>query len=138
MRAASLPPASVQVMARTGFTDSPCAILALHRWGITAAYGGLEPVRRQRFPPPVNARIRSLKRLLLALVVLCGLAAVYGYVVTDRENRHRELIRQGDAAMAAGDLSTAIEAFSGAITLKSDSMIGYLMRGDAYRRRDEL
>ena len=40
--------------------------------------------------------------------------------------------------MAAGDLSTAIEAFSGAITLKSDSMIGYLMRGDAYRRRDEL
>ena len=40
--------------------------------------------------------------------------------------------------MAAGDLSTAIEAFSGAIALKSDSMIGYLMRGDAYRRRDEL
>ncbi len=37
-----------------------------------------------------------------------------------------------------GDLSTAIEAFSGAIALKSDSMIGYLMRGDAYRRRDEL
>ena len=40
--------------------------------------------------------------------------------------------------MAAGDLSTAIEAFSGAITLKRDSMVGYLMRGDAYRRRDEL
>lgn len=79
-----------------------------------------------------------MKRLLLTLAIVCGLAAAYGYVVTDRENSHRELIRSGDEAMAAGDLSTAIEKFSGAITLKSDSMIGYLMRGDAYRRRDEL
>ena len=79
-----------------------------------------------------------MKRLLAGLIVLVGMAAVYGYVVTDREARHRDLIRSGDAAMAAGDLSTAIEAFSGAIALKSDSMIGYLMRGDAYRRRDEL
>ena len=79
-----------------------------------------------------------MKRLFLALAVLAALAAAYVYVITKRENSHRELIRQGDAAMAAGDLSTAIEAFSGAITLKGDAMIGYLMRGDAYRRRDEL
>ena len=79
-----------------------------------------------------------MKRLLLTLIALCGLAAVYGYVVTERENSYRELIRRGDAAMAAGDLSVAIEAFSGAIVLKGDSMVGYLMRGDAYRRRDEL
>jgi len=79
-----------------------------------------------------------VKRLFLVLLVLCALAAVYGYLVTRWENNHRDLIRRGDAAMAAGDLSTAIEAFSGAIFLKSDSMIGYLMRGDAYRRRDEL
>ena len=79
-----------------------------------------------------------MKRLLSTLLVLVGLAAVYGYVVIGRENSHRDLIRRGDAAMAAGDLSTAIEAFSGAIALKGDSMIGYLMRGDAYRRRDEL
>ena len=79
-----------------------------------------------------------MKRLLLALAVLGALAAAYGYVITERENSHRELIRRGDAAMAAGDLSAALEAFSGAIALKGDSMIGYLMRGDAYRRRDEL
>jgi tetratricopeptide (TPR) repeat protein len=79
-----------------------------------------------------------VKRVILALAVLGALAAAYVYVITKRENSHRELIRQGDAAMAAGDLSTAIEAFSGAITLKGDAMIGYLMRGDAYRRRDEL
>jgi tetratricopeptide (TPR) repeat protein len=78
------------------------------------------------------------RAIAAALVLLCGLAATYGYFVTRRENSHRELIRRGDAAMAQGDLSTAIEAFSGAITLKSDSMIGYLKRGDAYRRREEL
>jgi tetratricopeptide (TPR) repeat protein len=79
-----------------------------------------------------------VKRLLLAVAVVGALAVAYGYVITERENSHRELIRRGDAAMAAGDLSTALEAFSGAIALKGDSMIGYLMRGDAYRRRDEL
>jgi tetratricopeptide (TPR) repeat protein len=75
---------------------------------------------------------------MLALLLVCGGAVVYGYFVIRWENDHRDEIRRGDAAMAAGDLSTAIEAFSGAIALKSDSMIGYLMRGEAYRRRDEL
>ena len=79
-----------------------------------------------------------MKRLLLTLLLLCALAAVYGYFVTRREASHRDLIRRGDAAMADGDLSVAIEAFSGAIALKGDSMIGYLMRGDAYRLRNEL
>jgi tetratricopeptide (TPR) repeat protein len=80
-----------------------------------------------------------VKRAIAAgLLIVGGLAVAYGYFVTGRETTHRELIQRGDAAMAAGDLSTAIEAFSGAITLRDDSMIGYLKRGDAYRRRDEL
>jgi tetratricopeptide (TPR) repeat protein len=79
-----------------------------------------------------------VKRALLTLLLLGGLTVVYGYLVMRSENSHRDLIRRGDAAMAAGDLAGAIEAFSGAIAFKSDSMIGYLMRGDAYRRRDEL
>ncbi len=78
------------------------------------------------------------RAILAALVLITILAAAYGYDVTSRETRHRELIDRGDAAMAQGDVSTAIEAFSGAIALKDDSMIGYLKRGDAYRRRDEL
>ena len=32
----------------------------------------------------------------------------------------------------------AIEAFSGALALKRDSMLAYLKRGDTYRRRGEL
>jgi tetratricopeptide (TPR) repeat protein len=80
-----------------------------------------------------------VKRAIAAgLLIVGGLAVAYGYFVTGREATHRQLIQHGDAAMAAGDLATAIEAFSGAITLRGDSMIGYLKRGDAYRRRDEL
>jgi tetratricopeptide (TPR) repeat protein len=80
-----------------------------------------------------------VKRAILGgLLLIGGLAGAYGYFVTGREATHRDLIQRGDVAMAAGDLSTAIEAFSGAITLRGDSMIGYLKRGDAYRRRDEL
>jgi tetratricopeptide (TPR) repeat protein len=73
-----------------------------------------------------------------SLLLLVSLAIGYGYVVTGRETSHRQLIERGDAAMAEGDLATAIEAFSGAIALRGDSMIGYLKRGDAYRRREEL
>ena len=80
-----------------------------------------------------------MKRVILAVLLLLGsLAAAYGYVVTRRENRHRELIERGRRRPGAGDLSTAIEAFSGAIVQREDSMIGYLKRGDAYRQRDEL
>ncbi len=80
-----------------------------------------------------------MKRAILAILLLSGgLAAAYGYFVTSRENSHRSLILRGDAALAGGDPSTAIELFSGAIVLRGDAMIGYLKRGEAYRRRDDL
>jgi tetratricopeptide (TPR) repeat protein len=80
-----------------------------------------------------------VKRVVfLALLLGAGLAAGYGYFVTTTESGHRDLIEQGDAALDRGDVSTAIELFSGAIVLRDDAMIGYLKRGDAYRRRDEL
>ena len=56
------PPDVVQVMARTGFTDSPCAILALHRWGIAAASDGLEPGRTPEVPWPVSRRSARMSR----------------------------------------------------------------------------
>ena len=80
-----------------------------------------------------------MKRAILgALLLAGGLAVAYAYFVTSREASHRDLILRGDAALAAGDPATAIELFSGAITLRGDAMIGYLKRGEAYRRRDEL
>jgi tetratricopeptide (TPR) repeat protein len=77
---------------------------------------------------------------VLAGLFLLGLSAagVYGYTLSERERTYRQLIADGDAALARDNTGAAIEAFSGAITLKDDSMIGYLKRGQTYRRRGEF
>lgn len=81
----------------------------------------------------------GVKRLL-AGVFLLGLAgtAVYGYLASERERTYRQYLASGDAALAQDSASAAIEAFSGAIALKPDAMIGYLKRGETYRRRNEF
>lgn len=80
-----------------------------------------------------------MKRILLAVVLLlAGLAAAYAWSATKRERAYRQFIDQGEAALAREDTFAAIEAFSGAIAHKSESMLGYLKRGEAYRRRGEL
>jgi tetratricopeptide (TPR) repeat protein len=80
-----------------------------------------------------------VKRLFVAIVVLvAGLAAAYGYSVSRQERDYRQLIARGDAALAKDDTPAAIESFSGAIALKEHSMVGYLKRGEAYRRRYQL
>ena len=80
-----------------------------------------------------------MKRVLAGLVLL-GLSAagVYGYTLGERERTYRHLVADGDAALARDDTSAAVEAFSGAITLNHDSMVGYLKRGQTYRRRGEF
>jgi tetratricopeptide (TPR) repeat protein len=64
-------------------------------------------------------------------------AVVLVWVDTRREWEFRRLIGVGDAALASGQTFNAIEAFSGALTLKPDSMLASLKRGDTYRRRGE-
>ena len=79
-----------------------------------------------------------VKRLLVALLLLSGsVALAYGVFETRRERNYRVLVEQGEVALAGGNTSAAIEAFSGAVALKADSMLGYLRRGEAYRRRNE-
>jgi tetratricopeptide (TPR) repeat protein len=79
-----------------------------------------------------------VKRVLAGLVLLVvAAAAVYAYMVARRDRTYRELLAQGDLALAQDNTSGAVEAFSGAIALKSDAMIGYLKRGDTYRRRGD-
>jgi tetratricopeptide (TPR) repeat protein len=80
-----------------------------------------------------------VKRILAAfLVVILAVVAGYGYFAYRRDRNYRTLIARGEEALAAGDTFKAIEAFSGAITWKGDSMLGYLKRGETYRRRDQL
>ena len=78
-----------------------------------------------------------MKRLLVgSLLLILAIAAMYGYVVTNRDRMHREALARGEAALAQDNTVAAIEAFSGAITLKPNSMIGYLRRGQTYRKRE--
>jgi predicted Zn-dependent protease len=81
----------------------------------------------------------GVKRVLAGLVLLgVAAAAVYGYLASQRERTYRQYLATGDAALAQDNAAAAIEAFSGAIALKPDSMIGYLKRGQTYRRRSEF
>jgi len=64
-------------------------------------------------------------------------AALLVWVDARREREFRRLIAVGDAALAAGQTFQAIEAFSGALALKPESMLASLKRGDTYRRRGE-
>ncbi len=79
------------------------------------------------------------RSILIAVVVaLIGGAAVLLYNTLTREAEYRRLIAQGEAALAADQTFVAVEAFSGAIVLKPESMLPHLRRGEAYRRRGEL
>jgi tetratricopeptide (TPR) repeat protein len=81
----------------------------------------------------------AVKRIVLAvLLVVACVAAAYELAASRREGEYRLLIDRGEAALARDDTFAAIEAFSGAIALKDDSMLGYLKRGEAYRRRHQL
>lgn len=75
--------------------------------------------------------------LAVAAVALVA-AAVLVWVDARREREFRRLIAVGDAALASGQTFSAIEAFSGALAFKPDSMLASLKRGDTYRRRGEF
>lgn len=80
-----------------------------------------------------------MKRLILATLVIAACSsALYGFMAARRERLFRQWIDRGDAALARDDTVSAIESFSGAVVLKSDAMLGYLKRGQAYRRRQLL
>lgn len=78
-----------------------------------------------------------------ALVLAVGLAALVlgvllAWYTVRQEREFQRLIAAGDAALARDQTFGAIEAFSGALALKRESMLAYLKRGDTYRRRGEL
>ncbi len=73
--------------------------------------------------------------LVLTLAVTVG--AVLAFVSLRNEREYARLVVAGDAALAASDLAGAIEAYTGAITLRPDSMAAHLKRGLAYRQRHE-
>jgi tetratricopeptide (TPR) repeat protein len=81
-----------------------------------------------------------MKRRVIASVALTALAVgvVLAWYTVRQEREFQRLIADGDAALARNETNGAIEAFSGALAFKPDSMLASLKRGDTYRRQGEL
>lgn len=74
------------------------------------------------------------------LAVLAGLVALVAAGATLlesrwRESRYRQLLEAGERALRSGDTYVAIEALSGAIALRPDSMVAHYRKGEAYREQ---
>lgn len=77
----------------------------------------------------------------LAVVVLLTLTvagAALTYQTASRDWDYRALLGRGDAALRDDQTFAAIEAYSGAIALRPDSMLAHLRRGETYQRRADL
>ncbi|MEI6667952.1 MAG: tetratricopeptide repeat protein [Acidobacteriota bacterium] len=76
--------------------------------------------------------------VVVLVVALLGGLSIAVWTAIGREREYQQLVERGDAALSTDQTDAAIEAFSGALALKSESMIAYLKRGEAYRRRGDL
>ncbi|MGE0043317.1 MAG: tetratricopeptide repeat protein [Vicinamibacterales bacterium] len=81
-----------------------------------------------------------MRRTLLvgALVLAAAVVGALAYTAYDAEREYERLIVAGDAASAGDQPFQALEAYSGAIALRPDSMLAHLRRGMIYRERGEL
>jgi tetratricopeptide (TPR) repeat protein len=75
---------------------------------------------------------------VLVVVAVAALGAIVAYEAVGREANYQWLLSRGDAALAEDQTFDAIEAYSGAVALRSDSVIARLRRGETYLRRGDL
>jgi tetratricopeptide (TPR) repeat protein len=80
-----------------------------------------------------------MKRSVVVVAAIGALVAagLLVWLQVGQEREFRRLVAAGEQALAEDQTFVAIEAFSGALTLKKGSMLAYLRRGDTYRRRGE-
>jgi tetratricopeptide (TPR) repeat protein len=81
-----------------------------------------------------------MRRTLLAIVLIAGtgVVAALTYQAFANEREFDRKIAEGDRAVAEERHFQAIEAYSGAVTLKPDSMLAHLKRGSVYQHQNEL
>ncbi|OLD22241.1 MAG: hypothetical protein AUJ01_00740 [Acidobacteria bacterium 13_1_40CM_3_65_5] len=74
------------------------------------------------------------------MVVLAASAvgAAMAYQTAARQRDYRALLARGDAALHDEQTLGAIEAYSGAIALRPDSMLAHLRLGETYQRRGDV
>lgn len=81
-----------------------------------------------------------MRRTLVAVVfvAVAGVAGALAYSALANEREFERRITAGDRAVTAERYFEAIEAYSGAIALKPDSMLAHLKRGAVYQDQAEL
>lgn len=85
-------------------------------------------------------KIVAVRPTILAVVVVAvaGVAGALAFGALANEREFDRLIAEGDAAVVAERPFQAIEAYSGAIALKPDSMVAHFKRGSVYQVQNEL
>jgi Tfp pilus assembly protein PilF len=82
--------------------------------------------------------MEPVKRTVLVLSVLAAVAVAAAiYQAAARQRAYRSIIARGDTALRDDQPFAAMEAYSGAIALRPDSMLAYLRRGETYQRRGD-
>jgi Tfp pilus assembly protein PilF len=76
--------------------------------------------------------------LVSVFVILTAAGAAVAYHTAARERDYRALLARGDAALRDDQTYVALEAYSGAVALRPDSMLAHLRRAEAYQRRGEI
>jgi tetratricopeptide (TPR) repeat protein len=76
--------------------------------------------------------------LAVVLVAIVGVASALAFGALANEREFDRLLADGDAAVVAERPFQAIEAYSGAIALKPDSMLAHYKRGAVYQAQNEL
>jgi tetratricopeptide (TPR) repeat protein len=71
-------------------------------------------------------------------VAVAGVAGALAFSALANEREFDRLINEGDAAVAADRPFEAIEAYSGAIARRPDSMLAHFKRGAVYQAQNEL
>ena len=75
---------------------------------------------------------------IAAALALSAVAVALAYQAAARDRDYRAELARGDSALRDEQTFGAIEAYSGAIALRPDSMLPHLRRGETYQRRGEL
>ena len=76
--------------------------------------------------------------VIVAVLAATAVGAALAYQAAARDRDYRVLLARGDAALRDEQTFGALEAYSGAIALRPDSMLAHLRRGETYQRRGDL
>jgi tetratricopeptide (TPR) repeat protein len=75
---------------------------------------------------------------IAAALALTGVSVALAYQAAAHDRDYRAYLARGDTAVRNEQTLGAIEAYSGAIALRPESMLPHLRRGETYHRRGEL